>query len=158
MNDTAVSREARDIASDARKARDLSDAEGETLRDLLKSDEAFGQLVTAQQAAVSVSAWDHAVDSETEELAHEGAGSLGDAIDRVIDARIQDAQAIVELTDAVDTDLPWGQASKLYQAGIEDIDDLRGAGQSELIDAGVPRSLAARLQAAVDGASGGRDE
>jgi hypothetical protein len=156
MNDGAVRREARDIASDARKSRDLSDAEAETLRDLLRSDEAFGQLVTAQQAAVSVRAWDHAVDSETEELAHEGAAALGDAIDRVIDARINDAQAIVELTDSVDTDLPWGQASKLYQAGIEDIDDLRAADQAELIDAGAPRSLAARLKATVDGGRGQR--
>lgn len=150
MNRDAVRSEARHIADDARETRDLSDAGAECLRDLLRSDEAFGQLVTAQRAAVSVDADDHDVDEPIEALARKGATPLGTAIDLLVDDRIADAQAVVALTKAVDTDLPWGQALKLHQAGVETVDDLRDAEQADLVDAGVPRSTAARVTAAVE--------
>ena len=50
VDEDIVQREARTISHDC----DLPDTESTVLRDLLKSDEAFGALVTAQQNAVLV--------------------------------------------------------------------------------------------------------
>jgi hypothetical protein len=148
VNEDAVRSEARHIADDAREAHNLSDAEAECLRDLLKSDEAFGQLVSAQRAAVSVDADQHDIEKNTESLAREGAAPLGNAIDQIVELRISDAQAIVELSN--DLPVPWGRTMQLYRGGFRTIEDLKNATQQDLIeDAGVGPSIAARVKANV---------
>jgi len=148
QTDDIVSREARNIASDARTQGDLSDTEAEILRDLLNSSEAFDLLVTAQQAAVYVNADDQDIPNGLDELAREGAQPLGEAIDALVEDRKCRAIEIEALADALEE--PWGAARTLYRAGYETVDDLRGVEQAELIDAGVPNSTAARVTAALN--------
>lgn len=147
VDDQLVRTEASNIAADARKTRDLSDAESECLRDLLASDEAFGALVTAQQNAVLV---DEDVDEDVDWLATDAADKLGRAIDLRIDVKIAQAKDVIALAydDAAGESLTWTVAMQLHQAGFTTVTDLREADQQELIDeADIAPSLAARLKA-----------
>lgn len=145
-----VTRKASENARDAQSAFDLSDAERECLEDILRSDEAFGRLVTAQQAAVGVRPGDFRIDEETGEHATAAAGHLGTALDRVLSDRVEDAKHAVELAKAEGMDLPWLQGLILYEAGYRSVDDLRDATQDVLIqDAGIPPATAAKITAAV---------
>jgi len=151
-NGRTVRNESRSIAADARQTRDFSDAEAECLRDLLAYDEAFAQLVTAQQAAVLVDVDEHdSVDEGTATLARDGAQAQGDAIDRVVEERIEDAQAIVTFADDAGEAITWSVASTLYRHGFTSVDDVRAASQQDLItEGGVGPSLAARIKADFD--------
>jgi len=141
-----VQTEARNIASDARSTRGLSDTESEILRDLLKQDEAFGALVTAQWNAVLVDADEHDINDSVEKLARDGAGHLSEAIDDIINTRIEQAKAIDELASEIQE--PWGQALALFDAGFETAEGLAGVDQEELYTTdGVTRSVAARITA-----------
>ena len=141
-----VQTEARNIASDARSTRGLSDTESEILRDLLKSDEAFGALVTAQWNAVLVDAEEHDINDGVEQLATDAAGWLSEAIDDIINTRVEQAKAIDELASEIQE--PWGQALALFNAGFETAEDLTGVDEDELYTTdGVTRSVAARITA-----------
>jgi len=126
-----VNREARDIAHDAQKTRGLTDREGEILRDLLQSDEVFYDLVVAQQRAVRIDVEDTPYDKNVEKLARLGSKPLGDAIDDVIDQRIDDARAIAEFAEALDR--TWLDARTLYVDGFETVADVRGVDVNELV-------------------------
>lgn len=150
MDDRQVATEARQIAHDARQTKDISDAESECLCDLLQSDEAFGKLVTAQQAAVAIDADRFDVDAEIERLAQAGAAPLGDAVDRVISDQIKKAEAIVEFADAAGDPVTWSVAMTLYQSGYTSVDDLREASLHDFVaDAAMAPELADRIKADV---------
>jgi len=147
--DDTVQSKARNWARDAQKANDLTDAEAECLRSLLKDSEAFNYLVTAQQAAVYVDDGSEqpVVDERIKALATEAAEPLGEAIDDVIDKLAGEAQEIVALAETVDDNAPWGVLAGLYQAGYDSERALQEASQEDLIEAGAHPNVAARIKA-----------
>jgi len=150
MNERVVTRKAREIARDEAQDQDFDDAEWECLEDLLKQDEAFGHLVTAQWSAVAIDHERHDIDVTVEEHARKGAERLGTARDRVIEQRVQQAREIVALAEEIDSNVPWGVTIDLYLAGFTTLGEIRETDQEELIDeAEVAPSLAARIKAAV---------
>lgn len=150
MDDRTVAQEAGQVARDARTTKGLSDAESECLADLLKRDEAFGLLVTTQQQAALVDTDDHRVDELTAHLAAMAAGSAGRAIDRLVEARIEEAQEIVALAKAVDEPAPWGVMVDVYRAGYETIEALHGVDRAVLVaDAGLAPTVAEDVLAGV---------
>jgi len=150
MNEQVVARKAQEIARDTAQDQELNDAEWECLEDLLKQDKAFGLLVTAQWSAVAIDHERHDVDLTVEDNAREAAEWLGNARDRVIEQRLQQAREIVALAEKIDSNAPWGVTIDLYLAGFSTLEELREADQEELIDeADVAPSLAARIKAAV---------
>jgi hypothetical protein len=157
VNESTVRSVAKGIARDARKTKDLTDAEAECLRDLLASDEAFAFLVTAQQSAVMFDNGGFDVDDETVELAIDAAGQLGDALDRVVDDHLEDARAIEGLRQTVDA-IVGIEAYHLFKVGIESIEDLHEASQSELADAkliGPAKAATIKAEVGEAGACGG---
>lgn len=151
MNDRVVSQKARFIARDEARARDLSDAEWECLEDLLKRDEAFGQIVTAQRAGVSLNEDDYRIDEQTADLAHEAADRLADARERVVEQRVEESKEIVALARLVDRPAPWGVMIDVYLAGFQTAEELREADLHELVaEAGIAPAIAERIRAAVN--------
>ncbi len=145
-----VQRKARLWARDEASERDLSDAEQECLRDLLQSDEVFGQLVTAQQNAVALTSGEDDDLVDVVDHASDAAGELGEAIDIVLDKRVEEAREIVALAEAASELGTWGVFIKLYRAGYTSVEDLQTVSESDLADAGAHPSVAAEIKAYVD--------
>lgn len=151
VEDRIVRNEASNIAADAIKTRDLSDAESECLRDLLAGDEAFGALVTAQQNAVLVDADEHDINKDMQSMAAAGAGQIGDAIDWIIDKRIEQAREIVALAECGPDVLSWGWALQLYQGGFQSLEAIRTAEQATLVaETGMSPISVSKLTAHLD--------
>lgn len=131
MNNNVISQKARQIARDEAQERDLEDAEWECLHDLLKSDEAFGHLVTAHWSAVAAA---DAIDNEVAYLATSGAEDLADARENVIEQRVEQAKEIVELAATIDEEAPpWGIMIQVYRRGFTTPEELDEVGLHELI-------------------------
>lgn len=144
VDEDIVQRQARYISQDA----DIPDAESEVLRDLLKSDEVFGALITAQQNAVMVNTDDHDITDRVQNYAGRAASAAGTAIDAVLEDRKAQAQMIVAISDQLD--VPWGAAWSAFQAGYRSVDDIEAASQEDLVDDGVPEVSAARMKVAAE--------
>ena len=155
VDDQRVRHEASNIAADAVKTRDLSDVESECLNDLLRSDEAFALLVTAQQNAVLVNAGDHDIDQDTEQLAVGAAQAAGDAIDRIVEGRIEDAREIAALADRGPDVLTWSWALQLYQGDFETLETIREVDQATIIaETEMSPASVAKLKADLGGQKG----
>lgn len=154
VDEDTVRSEARDIASDARSTQDLSDAETACLRDMLNSDEAFALLVTAQQNAVLVDADTHDIDEDTEHLATVAAGRAGNAIDCIVEDRIEQTREIVALADDMHERFGWTTAWKLHAGGYETVDAIREADQDEIVE---QTGMSPQLVASVTAHHGGQE-
>lgn len=154
MAATDPDREAVRVANDARDTYNLDDRTVEVLRDRLMGSDVFRHLHVAQQHAVALSDPSYDVAVPVEEPALAAADDLGDALDALLEREVGTARSIValrdRLADGVDREVSWLDAARAYEAGYQGIDDLRGADQQELIEAGLARSTAARLTACVD--------
>ena len=159
MDDRTVAREARRSARDQQEANDLTDAETECLRDLLKSDEAFSALATAQQNAVLVDE-DCDVPTNVVKNARGAAEHLATCRELVVHERVQDALTIVALAEAIyPKRIIWGPLIDVYRAGFETVEDLQAVSQQELTaTAGIPPSVAERIKAGIDNADPGASE
>jgi hypothetical protein len=154
MNDQVVRSEASNIASDLRGRDDkhgLSDSMAECLRDLLHRSDAFGELVTAQQAAVRVEHDMPGVDEGVHTKARDGAYQCGEAIDELVQHMASDTEAIIALARELYDDGTWSPVVDVYRAGYQCVEDLQEADlQAVIADAGMHPAVAEEIVAAAN--------
>jgi hypothetical protein len=151
-NDDVHAQKAKEIANDEHHQGDLTEDEAVLLEQLLREDAGFGAIVTAHWNAVRIDEHSDLGDTELDTLT-QAAGAIASVRESIVEAKKQRARGAIRLQrelDAAGGGHSWVDALRLYVAGYESLEDLRGESQFALREHDeVPPELAKRTRAVV---------